>query len=240
MKGGEDMNGIVIIPAYNPDEQLIELVNAIWNYGNQIIVVDDGSASNCLPIFKTCCDKAIIIHHETNRGKGAAIKTAFSYIQKEIWDADMIGIMDADGQHRPEDMEKVLNHAKNRKMTMILGVRKIDRNMPLKSRIGNQLTRKIFQIISGVKLTDTQTGMRAFDKNLIERLTSVDGERYEYETNVLFELVKEHISIEEVPIQTIYHDKNNSCSHFRAFRDSVRIYKDIIWKGRKRHEKTDM
>lgn len=100
--------------------------------------------------------------------------------------------------------------------------------MPLKSRIGNRITRTVFRLISGVKVSDTQTGLRAFSSDLIKKLLSVQGERYEYEMNVLIELAKAKIPIEEVPIDTIYQDKHNSCSHFHVFRDSIRIYKDLL------------
>lgn len=100
--------------------------------------------------------------------------------------------------------------------------------MPLKSRIGNQLTRSIFRLVSGVSVSDTQTGLRAFSPDLIKKLLMVGGERYEYETNVLIEMAKAKIPIREVPIDTIYHDSSNSCSHFHVFKDSWRIYKELL------------
>lgn len=223
-----NMNGVVIIPAFEPDEKLISIVEKVWSLGNQVIVVDDGSSECCQDIFHTICEFAIVIHHERNLGKGAAIKTALRYIEKEVWEIDVVGIMDADGQHLPEDMEKLILRARNRKLTLVLGVRELGKDMPLKSRLGNKITRKVFHMCSGVKISDTQTGLRAFDRNLIGRMLSTGGERYEYETNVLFLMAKEGIPIEEVKIHTIYHDKTNSCSHFNIIKDSIRIYRDII------------
>lgn len=136
--------------------------------------------------------------------------------------------MDADGQHLPEDMEKLVMKANNRQNTMVLGVRKIGADMPLKSRLGNAITREVFHLLSGVKVSDTQTGLRVFPREMIDALLQVCGTRYEYETNVLFYCAKHDVPMLEVPIKTIYHDKANSCSHFHVLRDSFRIYRDIL------------
>lgn len=219
---------VVIIPAYKPDETLITITDKLWAYGCRIIVVDDGSGEEYQPVFDRVRDICIILQHPENRGKGAAIKTALSYVKEEFWGGDLIGVMDSDGQHLPEDMMKLLEFAGTHRKTMVLGVRKVGKDMPLRSRLGNRITRTVFQIASGVKVSDTQTGLRAFDSELLQELLSVEGERYEYEMNVLMFLAKAGIPIEEVPIHTIYRDENNSNSHFRSVRDSIRIYKDIL------------
>lgn len=222
------MNAAVIIPAYNPDEKLKAIVDRVWDLENLIIVVDDGSDMSKSDIFHQLTDKAIVIHHEKNMGKGTAIKTALSYIAENLPECDVVGVMDADGQHLPEDMEKLLMKAHNKEHAMVLGVRSLDANMPFKSRIGNVLTAGIFRLVSGIRVSDTQTGLRAFSADLIGRLSSIDGSRYEYETNVLLNCAKEGVPIVEVPVRTIYHDKENTCSHFRLIGDSFRIYRDII------------
>lgn len=219
---------VVIIPVYKPDEALVAIANKLWEYGCWIIVVDDGSGEEYQPVFDKVRDICIILRHPENCGKGAAIKTALSYVKKEIWDSDVIGVMDSDGQHLPEDMIKLLAFAEAHKNAMVLGVRAVGKDMPLKSRLGNQITRNVFRFASGVKVSDTQTGLRAFSRDLLPGLLSVEGDRYEYEMNVLMALAKAGIPIEEVPVHTIYRDENNSNSHFRAVRDSLRIYKDIL------------
>lgn len=222
------MNATVIIPAYNPEENLNNIVNRIWELGNQVIVVDDGSDKSKEDIFCQLSETAIVLHHEKNKGKGAAIKTALRYIKENLWDCNVVGVMDADGQHLPDDMERLLMKAINKKNIMVLGVRNIGKDMPLKSRIGNLITRYVLNILGGVRVSDTQTGLRAFSSNLIDELLQVEGTRYEYETNVLLCCVKSGVSITEMTIKTIYHDKKNSCSHFHVFRDSFRIYRDIL------------
>lgn len=219
---------VVIIPAYKPDEALVTIVDRLWTYGCQMIVVDDGSGSAFDAIFEEIRDRCIVLHHSENRGKGAAMKTAMTYIRQELWGEQVIGIMDADGQHLPEDMIRLLEFTEAHGEGLTLGVRAVGKEMPLKSRLGNQITRGLFHLISGVRVSDTQTGLRAFSASLLERMCAIKGERYEYEMNVLLDMAKSGVAIAEVPIKTIYRDENNSTSHFRVIQDSVRIYKDIL------------
>ena len=219
---------VVIIPAYKPDETLVTITDQLWGYGCRIVAVDDGSGEKYQPIFDRISDICIILRHSENCGKGTAIKTALTYVKEELSDENMIGVMDCDGQHLPEDMMKLFAFAGTHRQTMVLGVRGVGKDMPLKSRLGNQITRTVFRFVSGVKVTDTQTGLRAFSSELLDKLISVEGERYEYEMNVLMALAKAGIPIKEVSIHTIYRDENNSGSHFQAVQDSVRIYKNIF------------
>lgn len=222
------MNWIVIIPALNPDEGLRELVDRNWELENQVIVVNDGSEESYDRFFWELEEKCIVLRHGENRGKGAAIKTALKYIKNEIWECGVIGIMDADGQHLPEDMEKLLMRAAVKPGTLILGSRAIDERAPWASRMGNRITRKVFRAVTGTEVTDTQSGLRAFSTDLLDFMLDIPGERYEYEMNVLTACVRQEIPVTEVPVQAIYHDEKNSCSHFRKVRDSVRIYAQLL------------
>lgn len=219
---------VVMIPAYKPDKTLAEIADQLWTYGCQIVIVDDGSGKEYRQIFDQVRDICVVLQHEENCGKGAAIKTALQYIKEEIRDCGVIGMIDCDGQHLPEDMLKLLEAAETHKKTLVLGVRNVGKEMPLRSRIGNRITRAVFKAASGIKISDTQTGLRAFDAEMISDLLSVEGERYEYEMNMLMTCAKAKIPIEEVPVHTIYRDRNNSNSHFRGLADSIRIYKDIL------------
>lgn len=219
---------VVIVPAYQPDETLEVLVDQLWVYRDQIIVVDDGSGEKYRQLFDRIKDICVVLTHPVNRGKGAAIKTALRYIQKEMWDCKVIAVMDADGQHLAEDLTGLFACSETHSDTLVLGVRAVGKEMPFKSRLGNQITRTIFQLVSGVKVSDTQTGLRAFGVELVPELLQVDGDRYEYEMNVLMACTQKGIPIAEVPVHTIYRDRKNSSSHFRVFMDSVRIYRDIF------------
>ena len=182
------MMSVVIIPAYRPDETLAQLAGRLWLYGCRIVVVDDGSGEAYRSIFSEIGELCTVLRHSKNRGKGAAIKTALSYIRENLPDCDVIGIMDADGQHLPEDMMRLIKWAFERKNTLMLGVRAVGSRMPLRSRLGNRITRTVFRLLSGVKISDTQSGLRAFRRELLEKILAVGGERYEYEMNVLLKL----------------------------------------------------
>ena len=221
----------IIVPVYNVEKYVRECIDSLLNqtYKNlEIILVDDGSDKKYERLFWELGEKCIVLHHEENRGKGEAIKTALKYIKEELWECRVVGIMDADGQHLPDDMEKLLMKAAAEPMALIVGSRTIDRNVPWKSRMGNLITRRIFRMKTGVEVSDTQTGLRAFSTRLLDFMLDIEGERYEYEMNVLVTCAKANIPIIEVPIETIYHDKGNSCSHFRKVRDSVRIYRQLL------------
>lgn len=218
----------VIIPAYQPGKELISIAEQMWECGCRLIVVDDGSGEEYAEIFDAVSDICVILRHPENRGKGAAIKSALTYIEEKREHRDIVGIMDADGQHLPEDMIKLLETAEESAKTLVLGVRNVGQKMPLRSRLGNEITRSVFHLVSGVRVSDTQTGLRAFGTELIPRLLEIEGGRYEYEMNVLLTLAREKVHIEEVRIKTIYKDEDNSTSHFRTVMDSLRIYKDIL------------
>lgn len=216
-----------LIPAYEPDERMLELIEDAVAEGFQVIVVDDGSSDGCQQYFKHAEYLATVLHHSENRGKGAALRTGFAYITSVCEDDDVVVTLDADGQHTIQDALKVCAEACLHPDSLILGSRALDENVPLRSKLGNTITRFVYRLASGVSVHDTQTGLRAFSCGLLLRLLEVKGDRYEYEMNVLLECPKAHIPIREVPIETIYLDDNRS-SHFDTVKDSVRIYKEIL------------
>lgn len=222
------MSRIVVIPVYEPEDCLEELAEQVMDISDELVIVDDGSADAEDEIWEHLAHVATVLHHPYNRGKGAAIKTALDYIKDNYKKNDVIGIMDGDGQHLPSDMDRLLQRAEQNHEAMILGVRSVGEKMPLRSRLGNQLTRGIFRVLSGEYISDTQSGLRAFSGKMIPMLLKVEGERYEYETNVLLELVREGIPVVELPIQTVYKDQENSTSHFHVIRDSIRIYGQLF------------
>lgn len=219
---------IAIIPAYDPDTKLVRLVSDLYNKGiYNIVVVNDGSTKESQEIFKQIQKNVTLLTHEVNKGKGAAIKTALAFIST-LKDVQGIVILDADGQHRPVDAIRLLHSLHDNNSKLVLGVRCFDDKIPLRSLFGNTLTKYVFRLCSGKWISDTQTGLRAFSIDMVPELIKVSGERYEYEMNVLLTCAKKKVPITEVPIATIYHDSNNSCSHFRAVQDSVRIYGNIL------------
>ena len=219
----------VVIPAYEPDENtLVPLVKEVAQMPVSILVVDDGSGRDYAQIWSQLYPYATVLHHEKNRGKGAALKTAFAYIRTELPDIRVIVTMDADGQHLPADMLRVCSTAWEHPGTLVLGSRSLQQDVPLRSKIGNTITRGVFAAVSKNKVRDTQTGLRAFSSDLLECMLDEEGNRYEYEMNVLLHAKRNNIPILEVPIRTVYMDEKNSTSHFDTLRDSLRIYKHIF------------
>ena len=219
---------VVIIPAYKPDDELVKIVNTMYEFGTRVIVVDDGSGDIYRKYFEDIEVLCTVLTHSENQGKGAAIKTALLYINENMPEARTIGVMDCDGQHSPTDMMRLIARADVNPKTMVLGVREIGRRMPLRSRFGNGITRLVFKAVTGANVSDTQTGLRAFDADMTDELLQIVGDRYEYEMNVLTHLAKKKIPIIELPIQTIYRDRQNSTSHFRVVKDSIRIYGNLL------------
>lgn len=219
---------IVIIPAYEPDEKLVKLVSDLNSKCKlKVVIIDDGSGEKYENIFNEASNLgALVYHHDKNKGKGASLKTAFSII-KNFDDAESIITADCDGQHTPMDIIKISQCIKNNKTNLVLGVRYFTGKVPFRSILGNKLTSKIFEIISGEKISDTQTGLRGFSKNMLPWLCNIKGNGYEYEMNMLLESKKYGYNIKEVTIDTIYID-NNTSSHFNPLMDSLKIYFQIL------------
>ena len=225
------MNVIPIIPALNPDDKLIKLVNELKNYFKDIIIVNDGSESD--EIFKKI-DGCIILTHEVNKGKGEALKTAFNYYLDNL-SKKYLGVitLDSDGQHLPSDaieMSKILE----KEDKFILGTRLFNtKSTPLRNKLGNHITSRVFKWFYKIYLKDTQTGLRGIPNRLIKPLVKVEGKRFEYELNVLIKLVKMNEDIIQHDIKTVYLKNSNKKSHFKVIRDSFQIYKIMI-QGRKK------
>lgn len=227
MKGTiEEMT--VIIPSYNPDEKLLMVVEGLKRIGfRDIVVVDDGSDAIHKEIFAQLqgCE---LLHHKENQGKGRALKTAFMYCLENRAHQKGVITVDGDNQHRPEDVLACAERLLDKPDKLILGCRDFNRaEVPFRSRVGNLMTRAIFAGLCGVKVSDTQTGLRAISMGYLPLLCRIEGERYEYETHMLLELKNASIPFAEVPIQTIYIEDNQS-SHFHPLLDSLKIYKVIV------------
>ncbi|MDR1031858.1 MAG: bifunctional glycosyltransferase family 2/GtrA family protein, partial [Holosporales bacterium] len=221
------MNGnkpIILIPTYNPDMGLVNLARSVTKSGFLVIIVNDGSAVNTDHIFKKLAkiSNCIVLEHGVNLGKGRAIKTAINHITTNYPGNAGVVTADSDGQHTAADIEKVASKLQSSK-SFVLGCRKFSGEIPLRSRIGNIITKRVFRFLIGKSLSDTQTGLRGIPARYLKQLMTLRGERYEYEINVLAYVGRNNGRIIEVPIDTIYIDDNKS-SHFNPLLDSMRIY----------------
>lgn len=225
------MNIAVVIPAFQPDNVLIRLIDELLSKGfPYIVVVDDGSSEDKKQIFSDIDnkEKCIVIHHSRNLGKGIALKTGIDAVLSSHILFDGIITADADGQHSTYDIIKTVKSFEQQPDALVLGCRDFSqKNIPFRSRLGNKFTGFVFRLVSGIKLNDTQTGLRAFSLENARRFLKIEGNRYDYEMNMLLTAAKENIAIEETQIETVYYDKNRS-SHFRPLVDSVIVYKNFL------------
>jgi len=216
----------VLIPAWQPEPVLIELVQQLVASGfGTVLVVDDGSSAPSRVIFQQLehMPGVRLLRHAVNLGKGRSLKTGFHDVLANLPQIQGVITADADGQHTVVDILHVAETLAQSPQSVVLGTRVFAADVPLRSRFGNLLTRRLFRLLAGVRLGDTQTGLRALPRNLLATLSQLPGERYEYEMSVLAHLCRSGHRPIEVPIQTVYFDGNRS-SHFHPILDSLRIY----------------
>ena len=216
----------VVIPAYEPDEKMIDLLERLKEAGiRHIVVVDDGSGSAYGELFEKAGNLGcLVLHHAINLGKGRALKTAFNECLLRFPDAPGCICADSDGQHTTEDILACMCKLSKHQEALILGCRNFDASdVPGRSSFGNKCTRQVFRYLLGISVSDTQTGLRAIPASFMKILMEVKGERFEYETNMLIETKNRNIPIVEVPVETVYIEDNRT-SHFNPVKDSLRIY----------------
>ena len=227
MRKTETPECIVVIPAYNPPQDAIHgLVHDLVQLNiENIIIVNDGSDKTRDLLFEKLEQDGhcVVLRHAVNLGKGRALKTAFNYVLTEYPDTSFIVTADADSQHRPEDIVKIIAASRNQKDTFTIGVRTFGHDVPLRSKFGNVLTKHIFRLLIGMKISDTQSGLRSIPVSLLPHFLRIAGERYEYELAMLIALRDFKTRIQEVPIGTVYLN-NNESSKFNPFIDSMKIY----------------
>lgn len=217
----------IVIPSYEPDEKLPGLLQKLKEKGfENIVLVDDGSGEKYARFFEEAKEKygCTVLRHAVNQGKGRALKTAFHYCLCEFKEMPGVITADSDGQHSPECILACAEALLENPNALILGCRCFEgEEVPARSEFGNKCTRLVMRYLTGITVSDTQTGLRGIPRAFMERLLAVKGERFEFETNMLLETKSRRIPIVEVPIRTIYIEENKT-SHFNPIKDSMKIY----------------
>lgn len=216
------MDGVaILIPAYEPDAALAELVPQLKSHFEHVVVVDDGSSrgSEVFDGLRVLVDT--VLRHEVNRGKGAALKTGFAWIRERLPEVRTVVTVDADGQHRLADVLKVAAASLGHSDGLTLGVREFAGEVPFRSRLGNVWTRVLFRLLTGLAVRDTQTGLRGIPRGLFARMGEIPGDRYEYELRMLVDARSHAAPPLQIPIETVYLEGNGS-SHYRPLRDTFR------------------
>ena len=221
------MKYVALIPSYEPTDKLAGIVKDLKDTKKfDIVVVNDGSNKKYDKYFDKIKKDVTYLSYKDNHGKGYALKYGFKYIQ-ENYDDCIVVTLDSDGQHTAKDTLNLCNIVSKKDNTILLGRRLRGEKTPLRSKLGNSITRVVFRLSTGIDVYDTQTGLRAFKSDLLPFMLSIEGDRFEYEMNMLLEAPRKKVKLEEETIETIYED-NNSGSHFNTIKDSFRIYKQIF------------
>ena len=225
------MDHIIIIPSLNPDTKLITLVDELTGGGaDKIIIVNDGSDADHTPIFELLKGRGnvIVLEHAVNLGKGAALKTAFSYCAEHFRCGKGVITADCDGQHTAKDIFRIAEAMTQTPGRLIMGVRPFSKSStPWRSYFGNTATNRFYNFIYHINLSDTQTGLRGIPLTELEWMAKIRGQRYDYELNILIQSRRRGLKIEQIPIEIVYFD-NNQGSHFRTVSDSLLIIKMLV------------
>ena len=218
----------VILPSLDPDHRFAEVVEGLVGAGfAKIIIVDDGSDG----AHQKWCDDARkypqcrVLVHEVNKGKGRALKDAIAYVHENLPELKGVVTIDGDGQHLLGDIIACGERMLKEEDKVVIGCRDFSLpDVPPRSVTGNRFTSAMFRLCFGIRITDTQTGLRAIPAQFLARFTEIEGERFEYETNMLLQMKRLGIAFVEQPIETVY-DKEEYSSHYNALKDSWRIFK---------------
>jgi glycosyltransferase involved in cell wall biosynthesis len=219
------MDPVVIIPAFEPGEALIDEVAELRRRTClRIVVVDDGSGPAFSRLFASAARIAgvTVLAHAANLGKGAALRTGMERVVRVHADAPGVVTADADGQHAVDDIDAVGRVLRAKPAALVLGVRRFSSPMPVGRQMANRAARAAFRLVTGVSLTDVQTGLRGIPRACLPHLLAMRSTRYEFEMEMLLWACASALEFVEQPIQTIYPGRGRA-SHFNAARDSSRI-----------------
>ena len=207
------MKIVIGIPAFNEEKNIAGIIIKLKKFSQHIVVCDDGSNDLTAKISEEL--GAIVIKHEKNLGYGAAIKSIF--VKSQEINADVLVTFDADGQHRIEDIDKVLEPIKDNTADVVIGSRFLNnkQKIPKYRKVGIKAITELTNIVGGTKITDSQSGFRAYNKKILEKINPTES-GMGISTEILIKIQKSGLRITEVPIIISYEGEtstHNPISH---------------------------
>ncbi len=194
------MTTFVVVPAYNEEQTIGEVVHSLRPYADHVLVVDDGSTDRSGVIASEA--GAQVITHVMNRGLGAALGTGISEAFRR--GADAVVTFDADGQHRAEDVPRMVAPIEDGDADVVIGCRTDDRaRMPTKRRFANWCGNALTFALFGIWVKDSQSGLRAFSRYAGDRM-ELKCDRMEVSSEIVKEIRRNGFMLEEIPIVPIY------------------------------------
>lgn len=211
---------VVIIPTYNNDRTLLSVIEGVKQYSKHIIVVNDGSTDTTSGILKSIPGIQIITHTK-NKGKGYALKNGLSAAKEQGFRYAIT--IDSDGQHYPADIPAFANEIEMHPDSMLVGARNLTaNNMPGKNTFANKFSNFWFQLETGIKLEDTQSGYRLYPLHHIGKMKYCTA-KYEFELEMIVFLAWKGVNVKNIPVNVYYPPQGERVSHFRPLRDFTRI-----------------
>jgi glycosyltransferase involved in cell wall biosynthesis len=212
---------IAVIPAYNESEHIANIVKRTKKYVNQVIVVDDGSKDNTSELAHGA---DIVLRHIVNIGKGFAMRTGFE--AAILNNANIVIFLDADGQHKPEDIPQLITELNEKELDMVSCRREFNKNMPLILRVGNWGLVGLFNFMYHSKIHDISNGFRAIKTDKYNQI-KWDSSGYSVETEILAKAHKYRLKNGEIPIDTIYLNKVKGTTVFDGINMALKM---AYWK----------
>ncbi|MFH1235824.1 MAG: glycosyltransferase family 2 protein [Parcubacteria group bacterium] len=219
------MKTFIIIPARNEGGRINQVLLDVHTHlpNARVIVVDDGSNDNTSNEAENF-DGVVVLRHRINLGKGAALKTGCDAAAH--MGAELVALMDVDGQHTGSDVRKVVDTLEKSPVDMIFGARSLNRKMPLMMRAGNTILSWLISLFFGISVSDTQCGLRGFRMNVYQSLRW-QSPGYAAETEMLVAAARHHLTFREVMIETVYHDSYKGTTVMDGLRILINI---VFWR----------
>ncbi len=209
-----------VVPVYNNGGTVKDVALGCRKHLSHVLVVDDGSTDTDVAALFADTDVEVVSHFE-NRGKGAALLSALEYLKER--GASWMLCVDADGQHNPDDLLRFFPVIGKNPSSIVVGARDFSApNIPGGSRFGRKFSNFWIKLECGASVSDSQSGFRAYPVELLAQM-KLQGNRYDFEVEVLTKAVWCGLSIEEVPISVYYPPREERISHFDQWKDNVRL-----------------